>query len=529
MHTMRISISRRACWPLVVTALLGLAAITFTGYHLLIALGVEDTNHLETPLALAVARQITEGPGVLYGPFDGTRPLVLIHAPLYYRLAGLGAWSLARWGADPVIAALAAGRLLSLLGLLATLAAAARLATLDGGAPRWAGPWAAALVASAAVFGSFPVTVRPDTVAVAFQTLGAWLVLRAIRDGRADGLPAGYAALGLAACVKQHDVFVLAASSVCLAMAWRRGRLRPRPLVLAHVVGLAIVGGYYGLEEWLTSGLMSRSVFVLPSEFRHIAPADWAHVAETFFEVAKRSVGLLALGGAAVLLGRRLRPSWLDGSLAAYLLIELAVTALLCRGSTGAWVNYAMQAIVFACVLSARGLAAGIGRRVPSWWPPVAVGAALMLFLADARLVAISATHRRQEREALRAMLADPRIRIESPEGLYFVGYPQHNRVHGRGELAHDEWLYNAYEAVGAAEPREAWLKSALTRGLVRIVVVPLDGRRTLREVPGVTEDLPTLGYAPLASFGRYRAWARREAVRLASSRPAVGRPAPAP
>src|SRR5262245_19192074 len=72
----------RRHWSRLLTLLLGLAAGSFLGYHLLIAAGEEDTNHLETPLALATARQVTEGPSVLYGPFSAQRPLVLIHAPL---------------------------------------------------------------------------------------------------------------------------------------------------------------------------------------------------------------------------------------------------------------------------------------------------------------------------------------------------------------------------------------------------------------------------------------------------------------
>ena len=90
-----------------VTGLLTAAVAVYLGYHLVIGLQPDDTNHLETPLAMAVARQVEESPGVLYGPFSGHRPLVLIHAPLYYRLAGLGAWALAAVGFDPLMAAFA--------------------------------------------------------------------------------------------------------------------------------------------------------------------------------------------------------------------------------------------------------------------------------------------------------------------------------------------------------------------------------------------------------------------------------------
>src|SRR5689334_7812259 len=62
----------------VTTLLLALAALVYLGYHLAIAFDPDDTNHLETPLAMAAANQLIEGPGALYGPFSARRPLVLI-------------------------------------------------------------------------------------------------------------------------------------------------------------------------------------------------------------------------------------------------------------------------------------------------------------------------------------------------------------------------------------------------------------------------------------------------------------------
>ena len=53
------------------------------------------------------------------------------------------------------------------------------------------------------------------------------------------------------------------------------------------------------------------------------------------------------------LLGR----SRVDGALWALVAGELAVFIFLCRLSTGAWYNYAIQAVVFGCVLVARALA----------------------------------------------------------------------------------------------------------------------------------------------------------------------------
>lgn len=506
-----------AGFRLALTVLLAAAVIVYGGYHLTIATSPEDTNHLETPLALAVARQVTEGPSVLYGPFTGRRPLVLIHAPLYYRLAALGCWPLAALGIDPVTAALAAGRLVALGSFLLSLVIVARLARLDGAGP-WAGWWAALLVASAPVFGSFPATVRPDTLGVMLQTLGAGLVLRALRDSTPRGLPGAYACFALAFATKQHDVFVGLLSSALLGAAWWRGRLRPGPIVVAHLLGAGVVIGYYGLEQWWTAGAMFRSVFELPAAFGKITPADWSHVATCFLEIAKRSLGLIALGGVGLVASRRLRSSSLDRVLALCLAAELVGTVLLCRGSTGAWVNYAMQAVVFAAILTARALGRLTELPRPRPYAAAALVGALILLAADTRLAGVSAAHRREERAALRALLADPRIRFEAPDGLYFVGFPQHNRMYGRAELAHDEWLYTAYEALGAAEPRQEWLRRRLTDGSVRLVVVPLIGRTTGFELPGISQTLPEMGYTPLAAVGRYRAWMRRENLQLARS-----------
>src|SRR5262249_32561121 len=143
------------------------------------ALGLQDTEALESPLLLSVARQLLASPWELYGPFGGQNPLVLIHAPLYYRIAALLAWLMTRVGLDSVSAALLAGRSLSMLGFVWTLWVAWRLARL-GGAPGRAGSIAVLLLASAPVVGSIPFAVRPDMLGVALQTTGILLVLSAL-------------------------------------------------------------------------------------------------------------------------------------------------------------------------------------------------------------------------------------------------------------------------------------------------------------------------------------------------------------
>ena len=99
----------RAC----VTALLGVAAITYVGFHSTLALSGEDVDKYESPLMLSVGRQLVAGPWGLYGPYGGSNHLVLIHAPLYYRAAGLMAWlgpyRVGEAAAEPVGAASVSG------------------------------------------------------------------------------------------------------------------------------------------------------------------------------------------------------------------------------------------------------------------------------------------------------------------------------------------------------------------------------------------------------------------------------------
>ena len=47
----------------------------------------------------------------------------------------------------------------------------------------------------------------------------------------------------------------------------------------------------------------------------------------------------------------------LDAALCLFAAAEIAIVVPLCLASTGAWVNYAIQGIVFAAILTARALA----------------------------------------------------------------------------------------------------------------------------------------------------------------------------
>ena len=175
---------RRGAWvSVLVTSVLSAASAVTVCFGIYRALHRQDTEPVESPLVLALSRQLTHGPWEFYGPFGGENHWVIIHAPLYYRLAALLAWPLVRLGIDPVTAALAAGRSLSFVGLAGTLAAAYRIARLDG-APVTAGTWAALLIAASLVVDVMPYTVRPDMVGIALNLTGVLLVLSVLRAER---------------------------------------------------------------------------------------------------------------------------------------------------------------------------------------------------------------------------------------------------------------------------------------------------------------------------------------------------------
>jgi hypothetical protein len=195
--------ARTSSW---VTVCLAAGAGSFVAW-VAMAISLEDIEAVESPLALVVARELERGGGGLYGPFGSQNPLVLIHAPLYYRLAALAALPLWRAGFDPVSAALIGGRLLSAIGFLSTIAAAFGLARV-GGLPARAGYWAGLLVAGIPVHGGLALEVRPDILGIGLQTTGILLVLSALNASRVaeTRLAAAFACFGIALCVKQHFV-----------------------------------------------------------------------------------------------------------------------------------------------------------------------------------------------------------------------------------------------------------------------------------------------------------------------------------
>ena len=499
----------------IITLSLAAGAIAYQGHHAWLAFDPDDTNHLETPLLLATARQLADGPATLYGPFSGSDPLVLIHAPLYYRLSALIAWPIAKAGVDPVAASMVAARGLAFLGFAIMAFAAWWIARMDGGS-RLAGAWSALLVAGSPVVGSFGFTVRPDTLGVAFQTLGFGLVLRSLLRGQeasAWGMLAAGVLLGLAACVKQHLLVAAGVASLMLVVAIARGRVRKLPALAALAVGVAVPIAYYAWEESVTGGRMSRSVFVLPSRLRTLVPPPdpWGHVLEVFVLVAKLGSGSIALGLALLLTSAKsLRGTSLDAALWLVFAAEVAAMVPLCLGSEGAWVNYAMPAAAWGAILAARACGRALQPNGAGWAGRLAV--VLASFLAafvDFHYAEASYTSRREAEAEIRRVLDDPAVSGVPPESRYFVAMPQGNRLHGNVALAHDEWLYQSYEKLDMAEPRRVWLREALAgKGPIRVVVVP-SASEGADLVSGLPWPLPMLGYHVQEQVGPYAVWVR--------------------
>ena len=407
--------------PVWVSGTLALAACMLVAW-LFMALGRDDVEASESPLVLAVARQITDGPRELYGPFGGGNPLVLIHAPLYYRLAALFAWPIFRGSLDADRAALVAGRTISLVGFAATLAGVFCLARFRG-APRDAGWWAVLLAAATPVYGGLIVEVRPDMLGVAIQTWGVVLLVGALQAERPNArkILIAFACFGAAACVKQQLAVTPGVSFYLLSSACRAKRVRFASLVGALVCDASVLFIYYGFELGITHGRVAEAVSRAAGACSLVHPSTWGSARDSMLVLCWKCVGLILLLASSALavipvqagrmrrlfawvgtgliglvtvltvvqifmvtpsisglivlglvvtmvcfmpigvaaLGRTWRAGGIDVAYLLYFAGELALTAYLFRLSTGAWYNYAVQAVIFASVIAARALGAG--------------------------------------------------------------------------------------------------------------------------------------------------------------------------
>jgi hypothetical protein len=549
------------------TVVLTVSAGIALGFGVSLAVAREDTEVLESPLVLAVARQLREGPWGLYGPFVAGNHLVLIHAPLYYHTSALLAWVLYRLGIDAVDAALAAGRAISLLGLLITLTAAYRLCRLDG-ATRRAGWWTVLLIAASHIVGVLPFTVRPDMLGVAFQSVGVVLVLATLRSDAPKGwmLPAGYCAFALALCVKQHFVIGPLVSTGLALAAWRRGRLPLKLIERGVLTGLGVTLALYGFEELATGGRMSQSIFQAAAAASRVHAGGWSRAYLLMFSITGRSSGLAMLMIAAGVAGLRDRSGW------AWKALAIAGTGLIClfvarslldlsHRPEASWepplafvtIVSTMVLALPACVVLGRPvwarhwldrgmfmylagelvLLVALGWSSTGSWANYGIQATVFASVLAARALDRVCTGPLSARAAApivaallvvligvcaRSWTTAERNRMERraiaeifdhfarPSSEYFfVGRPGTNRINGRLDLVYDDWLYPVFESIHLAEPRSAWLRRTLVAGSVRFIVNTTDEP----EIDGIAEPVPKLGYIRTVRHGPFFVWER--------------------
>jgi hypothetical protein len=202
--------------------------------------------------------------------------------------------------------------------------------------------------------------------------------------------------------------------------------------------------------------------------------------------------------------------------------LEALVMLKLTVDSSGAWFNYAIPGSISACVLIAVWLDAALAARRGVVAALTLVGASLLLAVTDARLVQLGLRLEETSGQAWNELAGEAAFLRHVPDRRYFSGALAHyNRQAGRARLVHDEWLYRAFEAVGAAEPRTDWLGRELASGSVDLVVVSVPpGEPVPTHVPGVAAGLPELGFACVGTTSHFGLWERRPAAaRIAAVR----------
>ena len=373
-----------------------------------------------------------------------------------------------------------------------------------------------------------------------------------------------FAAFGLAICVKQHFVGGPVVGTFLLHWAWRRGRVSLRAALLGMLVAFVIAAIFFAAEEVATEGRMSQAVFLAAAATARTHPGDWGRAAIVVAAIALGSTCLIALlatsglvqlaapqaagqrrmataglvlvgftvimpfvqsshpsaaGGiasavalclclllvipaCALLDCRVFCSSRIERNLCLFVAVEVAIVAILCRASTGAWINYGVQGIVFAAILTARSLARACEHaRSRTALASIAVvsAATLGVVFKDSY-----STYQRAEVERLAVARALDEINRPSAE-LYFAARPGLNRLYGQPDLVHDDWLYPVFESMRLAEPRSTWLELALTRGSVRFVVNTTDDAR----IDGLDRPLSALGYVRRFQVATFYVWER--------------------
>jgi len=271
-------------------------------------------------------------------------------------------------------------------------------------------------------------------------------------------------------------------------------------IALIGAAGLAAVGGRPGWlrQVYWAGGTGFLASFAALSGWHAAWPIEWLQFVIVRAEVVVVVVVFLP---AALIEPEKVLGSRFDAALWVFLAAELGMVTVLSRASTGAWLNYAMQAIFFTCVLTARVMSRSCDTGSARPLLPVAVAA---LFVPAA--VAPHCVELKGRRQLDRDVLAVVFEYYSRPrDEFFFADRPGDNRVFGRRDLVFDDWLYPVFERSGLAEPRAAWLKARLGSGPVTVVVY----RSELPTNLGIQAPIEQLGYPPGLHVGPIYCWKR--------------------
>ena len=374
--------------------------------------------------------------------------------------------------------------------------------------------------------------------------------------------------------MKQHYVATAAISTFFLISACLRGRQSFKAVARGLLSGLTIVLVVYGIEELATGGRMSQAVFRAAAAASRVHPADSVRASIVFVAILGKSGGLITImmaaclatvgprGGVArvallivgtvltvliaassflsllrivvtsrdmllgaaylaigvflvvpactLLMPRSRLVRGLDRVLWIYVAAELGLVTILSEMSTGAWVNYGIQAVIFASVLVARALERALDlTHLPRQVLPIALSA-VVVFLGASGDAMKTFRIRSVDRNAMAQVLLHVG---RPPTEVFVVARPGDNRVNGRLDLVYDNWLYPVFESIHQAEARSIWLRRTLTSGGIRYVVNTSD----TPEIEGLGESLPHLGYVTDFTLGPFYVWRRSAFVKVSS------------
>jgi hypothetical protein len=280
------------------------------------------------------------------------------------------------------------------------------------------------------------------------------------------------------------------------------------PIALFTAAALAIVNNRRGLARSLIGsiGTLLLAVLLLGMIWHAIDVLWWFLY---FIVSGVVLLILLALVPAALLSPRDLAGNRLDVALWAFLLAELGMITLLTRSSTGAWLNYGVQATLLLSVITARALGRSLTTASLRSLAPLALATLVIPVALWIGIDLILVNHRMNAAAVATVMRHYQARRSE----LFFIGGPGNNRVHGRPELVIDDWLYLVFERSGLAEQRSLWLPAALesvrVSTLVSLEVQP--------SIPGLSVSPSQLGFVADVQVGPLYCWRIRGASRSTS------------